>query len=333
MFSVKAGAIGYLVISNLLFLFVTIYFAIRYVKSRHNIQSLLKLIEKTNIGYYRYRTTDGVIRGLNRRFIEILELDLTRREIVGRSISELIIYIEGEKSIREELKRNGTLHNFEYRFRTLKGNIKCVRHNSSLVSDPTTREEVVEALIEDITEEKAAYEKTKEARERYEKLFRSSGDIVIICGIEDMRVEEANPTTEIITGFTQQELVRKKFQELLHPLERGKLDDSWKELFIKRTARVETVIVTKTGVYKEVLMTLDIVDMKPLEVVMAIIKDISVLAVEREKQKEQQKSLEEFREVSITREERIKELRNEIGRTAQQLKMVREKYGIRKDDE
>ena len=58
-----------------------------YSKSQRTLQ---RLLDHTNIGYYRFRFRDGVILEANTGFSDILELDMPVRDVVGRSLSELL---------------------------------------------------------------------------------------------------------------------------------------------------------------------------------------------------------------------------------------------------
>ena len=154
------------------------------------------LIDHINVGCYKYRTRDGVILSANKGFINIFELDMGIKEVIGRSISEFMIYVDGKESIRKQLKERGKLTDHEYHFKTLKGKDKYILHNSHLSYDLFSREEIVVGLIEDITDEKAAYNKMKESQEKYERLFKSSGDMVLVF---DPRAKSAS--TEDVTNL------------------------------------------------------------------------------------------------------------------------------------
>ena len=288
-----------------------------------------RLVEHINIGYYSYRCRDGVVLNANKAFVKILELEVGVRNVIGRSLSELLIYVDGEESIRGELRKRKELRNYEYRFKTLNGKDKCVLHNSYIVRDPYTGGEMVEAFIEDVTEERSSYERMKESQERYEKLFKNSGDMVIICRLDDFTVEEVNPVTEVTTGYAEEELVGESFERIVHPSHRKSLKEAREDLLFRGTAKLEIVIVCKNGVYKEMILTLSVVELKDDRIAMAVIKDVSALVKDREEQKRRKKELEDFWKASMEREERIKDLRQELGRLRKQTKTSKEKYETR----
>ncbi len=316
----------YLVVSNLVFLFIAFYLTKKYLDYRYGQKTFQRLIDHVDAGYYRYRCRDGVILAANKGFLKILELDMSTEEIVGRPLSEFLIYVDRRESIQEQLKMRNELRNYEYHFKTLSGKDKCVLHNSYMIKDLYNREEVIEALIEDITEEKLSYEKMRGTRERYEKLFRNSGDMVIICRLDDLIIEEVNPITEVITGFSESELVDVSFEKLFHPSHKKGLKEAREDLLFKGAARLETVVVCKSGAYKEVIMTMSVVEIKDKRIAMAVVKDVSALVKEKEEQERRKKELEDFWKASVEREERIKDLRLELERTKQQLKLLKGKH-------
>jgi len=292
-----------------------------------------RLVEHINIGYYSYRCRDGVVLKANKGFVKILELDVGVRDVIGRSLSELLIYIEGEESIRERLRERKELRNYEYRFKTLTGKDKCVLHNSYMVRDPYTGQEMVEAFIEDVTEERLSYERMKESQERYRKLFSNSGDMVIICRLDDFVVEEINPVTEVTTGFSEDELVGSSLEKLVHPSHRKSLKQAKEDLLFRGTAKLEIVIVCRNGAYKEMILTLSTVELGEDRIAMAVIKDVSALVKDREEQKKRQKELEDFWRSSVEREKRIKDLRQELERVRKQARITKEEHDTRESGE
>jgi len=291
-----------------------------YSKSEKTLQ---RLLDHTNIGYYRFRFRDGVVLEANAGFTNILELDMPVRDVIGRSLSELLIYVEEEDTIRQKIKTRGALKNYEYHFKTLDGKEKCLLMNSYISRDYYTGEEVIEALVEDITEERLSYENMIESEERYKKLFKNSGDIVVIYKHDTKVIEEINPITEIITGYTGKELVGHPFGNLFHPTSRKDIDDCQKDLLFRGGCNLESVIVCKNGSYVDISATLSIFEHKGETLVMTIMKDVSSLVQGREEEARRKKEMEDFWKASLRREERIKDLRKELDQITHQIKLLK----------
>jgi len=316
----------YLAVLNMVFLLLVLYMVKKCVDYRYDQKTFRRLMDHINIGYYRYRYRDGVILAANQGFLKILGLNTDVADVIGRSLSELMIYVDGEGSIRQQLRARGFLRNHEYHFRTLRGKDKWVLHNSYMIRDPYHGEEVIEALIEDITEEKLSHAKMKESQERYEKLFKNAGDMVIVCRMDDLAIEEVNPVTELLMGFDKDEMIGAALSRLIHPFHRAGLEKVRQDLLFKGSGRLETVMVSKSGSYKDVIMTLNVVEIKDARNVMAVIKDVSEPARRKEEESRRKKELEDFWKASVEREERIKDLKIEIKKMQDKIKGLKEKH-------
>jgi len=302
----------------------------------HSAKILLRLIEKTKTGYMKLRYKDGKIIDINNGMAEILEQKLPRKDFIGRKLKEFFVKAEDQAGIKEALKQNdGKLLNSIYHFRTLGGSEKWIRHNSQVFRDHYTGQLVVQSLVEDITEEELSYQRMVETEERYEKLFKNSGYMVILYGFESKAIEEINPVTEIITGYSDNELLGSSFESIIHPSCRDELHKKEEELLFRDVTRLEASVVCKDGTYKESWVTLSTFDIKGKKIIMADIKDISELAKEREEQKKRRDELENFRKASLAREERIKDLREELQKAKRQIDMLKEGKtgGFRTDEE
>jgi PAS domain S-box-containing protein len=317
----------YLIISNFVLLVLLACVAYSCFRRGRLESALQRLIDHTNVGYYRYRVRDGVVISANKGFVRILDLDVGPADVVGRSMSELIIYLDDTVSIREQVRMRGGLNNFEYRFKTLKGKDKNVIHNAYMMVDPYTREEIVVALIEDVTEERASYEKMRQSQERYEKLFKSSGDMVAIFRLSDLGIEEVNPVTEIMTAFEQEEILGKTFDELIHPSRRDIFRDCKSDLLFSGSASLETVIVRKDGGYRDVILTMNAIDIREHRVVLVMVKDVSSFVRGKKEEDLRKKELEEFWKASVEREDRINELRGALDKAQKKLRALEEKNG------
>ena len=315
-----------LTVTNIVIIIATIFLFKKIVGYRRSQLTLRRLFGHINIGYYSFRCTDGLVLAANRGFVNILELDVLPKEVEGKTVGELFIDIDNDLDLIEKIRSRGELKNYEFWVKTLKGNSKCILYNAYIIKDTLTGHDIVEALFEDITEERVSYEKMKESEERYETLFKNAGDMVIIYNMENMIMEEVNPVTEIISGYSAEDLVGKTFDMMFHPKRRNVLKEAQHDLIFRGSARLETAMVTKSGIYKEVILTLSIANIKEEKIVMALVKDISEIVEEREEQKRRKKELEKFWQASIEREERIKDLRKELERVNRQRKISKEKH-------
>ena len=118
-----------------------------------------RLLEFSRAGVYRYSYENSTILYANQGFVEILDLDCQAEDILGKKLKDILIYVEQEASIRVLLDKHNEIHDFEYHFKTLKGDDRWVIHDSFLLKDKNTGEKIVEAIVKDITAHKATEEK------------------------------------------------------------------------------------------------------------------------------------------------------------------------------
>lgn len=127
-------------------------------------------MEFSGIGLYRY-TFDGVILYIDRGTMHIWDLDGRYSDpelLKGKRLSELFIYTLPEGILRQQIKAQGRVHNLEYPFRTLSGKDVWVLHDSYLVRDPQTGEEMIQVIMKDITERKQAELELQRAHDELE---------------------------------------------------------------------------------------------------------------------------------------------------------------------
>ncbi len=297
----------------------------QYLYQRYRKKILHRLMDHGNIGYYRCRDRDNTILYANDGFCKMLDLDMSREDVIGRSLRELLIDVEERQGILDKIKTQKEIINQQWHFKTLKGESKFVMYNACVARDEYIRENVIEVLMEDITEVRLSCEKMRSSQERYKKLFEDSGDMVVIYRFDNGVIEEVNPITEDILGFTSEELVGRSFENLFHPTNRKYLWECRDDLLFKGTARQESVVVRKDGSYREVILTLTVVVLENETLITAIIKDVSEMVKDRQETEIRKKELEDFWKASVEREERIKELRVELEKARQQIKFIKEK--------
>jgi signal transduction histidine kinase len=130
----------------------------------------LEAIEFAGIGLYRYRF-DGVIQFMDRGAMRILEIEdyyAEPKELIGSNIADLLVYVLPHKNLRQRIKQHGHARNLEYPFITLAGKKKWAIHDSYMVKDPHSGEELIQVIIQDITERKQAEEALQKAHDQLE---------------------------------------------------------------------------------------------------------------------------------------------------------------------
>jgi PAS domain S-box-containing protein len=169
------------------------------------------------IGFYRY-TWEGRVLHMDGGAMKILGIDKrfdSPDDVIGRDISDLIIYTGKKGYLRNQLKEHGTAHNFEYQFKTLDGEERWALHDSYVRHDPNLGHEVIQVVIQDITQRKLAEIALAAERERLAVTLRSIGDGVITTDTEG-RVTLLNKVAEELTGWTHAEAVGLPLRQVFH---------------------------------------------------------------------------------------------------------------------
>ena len=125
-------------------------------ETTQTVQIFDRFLALTHDGVYLYTFSEGKILYANSGFARILDLDCAPEAVPGKRLEDLMIYTEAPGTIRNRADAKGEVRNFEYHFKTLKGEDRWVRHDSGIIMDPETGEKVVEAFVRDITESKRA---------------------------------------------------------------------------------------------------------------------------------------------------------------------------------
>jgi diguanylate cyclase (GGDEF)-like protein/PAS domain S-box-containing protein len=137
-----------------------------------------RLLELTNIGVLCYFLEDNTIIYANHSTTDIFEISQTPADIQGRPLNKLISLTKDHEQIKGKIEKEGEIHQFEYRFKTLGGAKKWVIFNAFLRIDPATGKKVIEALIKDITNQKKAEDSLKHSEKQYRDTLHSLGDYI-----------------------------------------------------------------------------------------------------------------------------------------------------------
>lgn len=171
-----------------------------------------RLLKFTKDGIYRYTFDDGRIIFANQGIVDIFELDMTPEDLIGKRLSEVMIYTQKAGTIRQMLELNNEIHNFEYHFKTLGGKEKWVIHDSFVIESPGGTK-IAEAIVRDITERKNNEINIFEEKERFRVTLSSIGDAVIVTDT-DGKITLINRIAESLTGFDHNEAVGKTLSEV-----------------------------------------------------------------------------------------------------------------------
>lgn len=173
-----------------------------------------QLLQFSQDGVYRFRFENGDILLANQGIANIIQFPGPARDLIGRRIRDVIAYAEPEQTIRKLLQEKGEIHDYEYFFRTLKGEDRWVLIDATLNRDPQTGDPVVDALARNITDRKLAEQALASERDRLRVTLHAIGDAVIATDAEG-RIALMNPVAERMTGWNHAEALGLPLDEVV----------------------------------------------------------------------------------------------------------------------
>ena len=159
------------------------------------------------VGLYRYRF-DGTVLDMNEAAFDILDLRghfASPADVVGRKIEELIIYTGPRGRLRRLIRTRGEARNVLYPFRTLDGVDKWVVHDSFPILDPSTGEQIIQAIIKDVTETRQREEALRRSQEQLTRIVETIAEGIVIIA-PDGHFTFANASAERILGLPRDAL-------------------------------------------------------------------------------------------------------------------------------
>ena len=317
----------HLIFLNVVLLFIIVAWCWRCWQCCSKEKNLKAVIDRVSVGYFKYRLKDEVIVFANKGFMKIFELGKDPSEIIGSSFEKLFMPVCSGIFLKNERKGKGQVNGFECRVKTLNGKDKIITYRSCVVVSPITREDIVEVLMQDITEEVRYYDDLSRSQKKYKELFECSGDMVIMFNLVEMKIEEANPVTEDITGFSRSEIVGMPLENIIQSVDRQKIGDLSTNLIFEGKADIATVLICRSGLLRDVLISFTLMRPGENNMVMAVVKDVSLYAKKNREEVDRNKEMEEFLAASVEREERINELRSSLTEAKSKIKALEGKHG------
>ncbi|MCK5685986.1 PAS domain S-box protein [bacterium] len=163
-----------------------------------SIELYSQLIDLTADGMYIY-SMDGIILFANNGVSKLLEFDCNGEELIGKKMKDIIIYTQKVGVIRKQLSKAERIKSMKYRFKTLKGNDRCVLNNSILWKDETTGEQCVVCVVKDITSLESKTEELDSVTKQMDVTLSSIGEAVIATDVEG-HIINMNHSAENITN-------------------------------------------------------------------------------------------------------------------------------------
>ena len=324
--AMKAGASDYIMKNNLLRLVPAIQRELREArirKDRRQAREALKESEKLyrsifeNTGTASIIFEDDMVISLANRECEQLS-GYSKEEVEGRKRwTEFILKDDLAKMIEyhklRSINPDSAPKNYEFRFVNRAGDIRDVLLTVDVI--PGTKKRIASLL--DITTRKKAEEDLKKARRDWEDIFQAIGHPAVILDSEH-NIILANHAVAKITGKTTEELKNRKCYEVFHGTNQPPEGCPIKKMLASKNLEVAememealggifivscTPVIDVNGNLRKIIhIATDITDRKRAE---------EALKKSEKELKKRIKELEEFYDIAVGRELRMKELKEE----------------------
>ena len=269
----------------------------------------------------------GLITFYNKGAVEIFGHHPS--DILGKPVLDFYVRKKDANKVKRMLlkSKEGKISNFETQFLTRDGKTVFVNMSATLIRDEEGRVVGTLGINRDITQRKTLERELRESEERYRTMVESAHDMVAIIG-EDSRLKYVNKKAEELTTYGRDELIGMHFRDLLH--KRSQRSVLHRFRMKRRGERVpvrhEFEIIRKDGGKRRVeSSSSNLMDANGSINTIAYIKDITERKQYEEALREKLDELEKWYKLTVDRELKMIELKNEIRALANELTELKQR--------
>jgi two-component system sporulation sensor kinase A len=268
----------------------------------------------------------GVITFFNKEAAEIFGHHPS--DILGKPVLDFYVRKKDAKTVKQMLlkSKEGKISNFETQFLNRDGKTVFVNMSATLMRDEEGKVIATLGINRDISQRKILERELKESEERYRTMVESAHDMVAIVG-EDYRLKYVNRKAEQLTGYNRDELIGMDFRHLLHKRRQRSLLDRFqmKKRGKRVPVRYEFEIIRNDGQKRRVeSSSSNLTDADGSMNTIAYIKDITERKQYEEVLKEKLEELEKWYKLTVDRELKMIELKNEIRALANEINELKQ---------
>jgi len=281
-------------------------------------EKFIKAFKSSPVAISITRVSDGKFVECNEAF-EIIS-GYQHSDLIGRSPIELNLWIDhnDQKDISAALEKVGAIHNRECRFLTKTGTNVITRFSCEIID--INQEKCVLSVLMDITDQKKMEESVRESEERYRSIVENTQDVIMLTN-PDARISYLSPVCSRVLGYSQDELTG-KILEIFHPDDVEKIHTELSSALKGGSGTdFEYRILTKDRKTKWVSHSWSPIlsENHALKYVVSVVRDITEKKIAEQMLKTKIEELEKYKSVTVNREVKMVELKNEINELLKQL--------------
>jgi PAS domain S-box-containing protein len=280
-------------------------------------EKFVKAFQNSPIAISITRLADGKFIEVNDSFEKFF--GLSRAELFTKTTIEAGLWfdIKDRSHVVEMLSTKGMVHDSELKFCTKEG-IKVARCSAELLD--VNNERCFISTLVDITEQKKIEESLRENEAKYRGIVENTKDVVILT-LPDGTISYLSPACSEVFGYNPSELMG-KVPEIYYPRDIDRVREAMSTAFQgKSRTNLEYRIVTKKGETKWVSHSWSPIygESQNLRYIVGVVRDISESKRFEQSLKEKIDELERYKNITVDREIKMVELKNEINELRKQV--------------
>jgi PAS domain S-box-containing protein len=287
-------------------------------------EKFVKAFKSSPVAIAISRLSDGKFLEVNEAIQKLT--GYSHDEFLTRSSVELGLWVDinDRRRLVEDLAKTGSVYNHEYRFRAKAGNVIITRFSAEVID--FNQERCFLSVFVDVTEQKKIEESLRENEEKYRSIVENTQDIIMLTA-PDGRVLYISPACIHVLEYTPDDLVG-KIPEIFYPDDNEKVHNALSSALQGSCgSNFEYRILTKNGKRRWVSHSWSpvLTENHELQYVISIIRDITESKIYEQMLKEKIEELEKYKNVTVNREIKMVDLKNEVNELCKQLNQ-RPKY-------
>ena len=218
-------------------------------------------------------TFDGKFIDFNQAYLDLL--GYSRDELFELKAVDVYANPADRDRFRREIERDGFVEDFEAKFRRKDGTLRDCLVASTAWRDKEGHTLGYQEFVRDITERKHAEDELRRSEERFRKIFQSSPIPALITSIEGP-ILDVNDAWVRMSGYSREEAIGHSTIELGMAQDPGQRDQMVKDLLEKgRLINVELTRRTKSGELRDVIDTIELVELDGQKCILNMQVDIT----------------------------------------------------------
>ena len=180
-------------------------------------ESLLRLIIETGPGCIKRVAADGTLLHMNPAGLKLIEAE-GENEALGLSVFDLVVpeHLDAFRHMHQNVLQ-GEPQTLQFEVQGIKGTRHWMETYAVPFSNPITKEVEQLAVTHDITERKATEEVIRKGERKFRAIYEQAPTGIAVLDSVSGQFTQINQKYCDITGYSQEEMFDRTFQNITHP--------------------------------------------------------------------------------------------------------------------